>query len=192
MKIGVAVQGPSDREFWVKVLHKNFPLVQFDVRNMKCQFKLIKSIPRFFNNCMSLKYGKAFVLLDLDDSPCVSGLINSLDPFCKKEAKKPIEKRFLHICIAIRELEAWFLADGTAIQSIFERSNYSPKGDTGKINTTKQLEKILRENYGHNNSSLNKIEFARMIAPVFNPENAVTRSESFSYFWTRMKDALSP
>ena len=39
MRIGVGVEGPSDLAFWDKVLHKHFPGVRFDIRNMKdrCQ-----------------------------------------------------------------------------------------------------------------------------------------------------------
>ena len=45
MKIGVGVEGPSDRAFWDKVLHKYFPGVRFDIRNMKTRDKLIRADP---------------------------------------------------------------------------------------------------------------------------------------------------
>lgn len=32
MRIGVGVEGPSDRAFWHEVLHKHFGGIQFDVR----------------------------------------------------------------------------------------------------------------------------------------------------------------
>ena len=28
MKVGVAVEGPSDRVFWDKILHKHFPAIR--------------------------------------------------------------------------------------------------------------------------------------------------------------------
>ena len=34
MKIGIGVEGPSDRLFWDKMLHKHFPDCYFDIRNM--------------------------------------------------------------------------------------------------------------------------------------------------------------
>ena len=35
MRIGVGVEGASDRVFWDKVLRKHFSGVHFDIRNMK-------------------------------------------------------------------------------------------------------------------------------------------------------------
>ncbi len=40
--IGVGVEGPSDLQFWHKVLHKHFRGHKFDVRNMKNRDKLIR------------------------------------------------------------------------------------------------------------------------------------------------------
>ena len=50
MTVGVGVEGPSDRDFWDKVLHKNFPVVRFDVRNMKNKERLANAI---WTECIS-------------------------------------------------------------------------------------------------------------------------------------------
>lgn len=41
MIFGVGVEGPSDFQFWSKVLHKYFYPIQFDIRNMKNRGRLI-------------------------------------------------------------------------------------------------------------------------------------------------------
>ncbi len=40
MTFGVGVEGPSDFQFWHKVLHKHFRNCRFDVRNMKNRDKI--------------------------------------------------------------------------------------------------------------------------------------------------------
>ena len=54
MRIGVGVEGPSDRVFWDKVLHKHFAGVQFDIRNMKTREQLIRQTPRQLASFCSL------------------------------------------------------------------------------------------------------------------------------------------
>lgn len=56
MKVGIGVEGPSDREFWDKVLHKHFPKVRFDVRNMKTREKLINQSLQLLEQFRSLQY----------------------------------------------------------------------------------------------------------------------------------------
>lgn len=46
MTFGVGVEGPSDFQFWHKVLHKHFRGCRFDVRNMKNRDKLIRETPK--------------------------------------------------------------------------------------------------------------------------------------------------
>ena len=50
MTVGVGVEGPSDRDFWDKVLHKHFPVVRFDVRNMKNSERVANAI---WTECVS-------------------------------------------------------------------------------------------------------------------------------------------
>lgn len=54
MTFGVGVEGPSDYQFWHKVLHKHFRRCRFDVRNMKNRDKLIRETPKLldtFRDC---------------------------------------------------------------------------------------------------------------------------------------------
>ena len=69
MTVGVGVEGPSDRDFWDKVLHKHFPVVRFDVRNMKNKERLISQSIALLEQFRSLQYTAGFVILDRDKDP---------------------------------------------------------------------------------------------------------------------------
>ena len=61
MKIGVGVEGPSDRIFWDKLLHKSFsPAVRFDVRAMKDRARLIRSAPALLESFRGLSLCRRF------------------------------------------------------------------------------------------------------------------------------------
>jgi len=184
MTIGVGVEGPSDRVFWDKVLHKHFRRLRFDIRNMKDRDKLVRETPRLLETFRDAHYKAGFILVDRDAFPCVSSVLNEFDGLVQKEARKPLGQRFLFVCVAIRELEAWLLADGNAIVSVLPDVGYAAPSETGDLNAEKKLKDLWRKQHG--GPSLNKIDFAKSIAPQFDPGEASLHSVSFRYFWTRI------
>ena len=64
MTFGVGVEGPSDKHFWDKVLHKHFKGHSFDVCNMKNRDKLIRETPRLLNQFQNMRYAAGFILVD--------------------------------------------------------------------------------------------------------------------------------
>jgi hypothetical protein len=184
MTIGVGVEGPSDREFWNKVLHKHFPKTKFDIRNMKNRDNLIRETPRLLDAFRSLRYNAAFIIVDRDDTPCPAAVIDEFDETVRQEARKPSSERYLFICVAIRELEAWLLADGNAINAVLPKASYALPKETGDIGAERLLKKLWREQHGQ--IAFNKINFARSLAPKFKPERASKHSASFKYFWNRI------
>jgi hypothetical protein len=68
--VGVGVEGPSDFQFWNKILHKHFRGWQFDIRNMKNRDKLVRATPDLIDEFRALKRRAAFILLDRDRDPC--------------------------------------------------------------------------------------------------------------------------
>ena len=70
MTFGVGVEGPSDYQFWHKVLHKHFRGCRFDVRNMKNRDKLIRETPKLLETFRDCHYTAGFILVDRDDDPC--------------------------------------------------------------------------------------------------------------------------
>lgn len=184
MTIGVGVEGPSDRAFWDKVLHKHFRRVKFDIRNMKNRDKLIREAPNLLETFRGAHYHAGFILIDRDKTPCVTEVFKEFDQRIQDEAQKPIEQRFLFICVAILELEAWFLADSKAITSVLPGISYSIIGETSALNGEKNLLNLWRQAYGY--TTFNKIDFAKNIAPRFDPHSALRYSTSFNYFWDKM------
>ncbi len=182
MKIGIAVQGPSDREFFDKVLHKHFHGITFDVRNLKSQHKLIRQAPTLLDTFRDAGYCAGFILVDRDDSTCISSVIGLFDRTIQGSAREIISSRYLHICVAIRELEAWYLADSVAIAAAFPKASYSPPQDTSSLNAEAKIRDLWQQQYGLY-SAVNKIDLAKKISAKFNPNKARTRSKSFAYFW---------
>lgn len=190
MKIGVAVQGPSDREFFDKVLHKHFHGVKFDVRNLKSQNKLIREAPALFETFRSAGYHAGFILVDRDANPCVLSVIDLFNESIQTAARTPKDSRYLHICVAIRELEAWYLADSKSIAAVFPKAPYSPPPDTNSLNAEARIRDLWQKQYGIY-STVNKIDLAKTISPKFNPAEARTRSQSFAYFWDSLTNKLA-
>ena len=190
MKIGVAVQGPSDREFFDKVLHKHFHGIKFDVRNLKSQNKLIRETPALLETFRDAGYQAGFILVDRDASPCNSEVINLFNEPIRVIARTPIASRYLHICVAIREIEAWYLADPKAIAAVFPKTTYSPPPDTCSLNAEVEIRDLWKKQFGLH-SAVNKIDLAKTISPKFNPTEAKKRSRSFAYFWDSLTKKLA-
>jgi hypothetical protein len=185
MIIGVGVEGPSDREFWDKVLHKHFRGFQFDVRSMNNRGKLIRETPRLLDTFRNLHYRAGFILVDLDDAPCATSVIDLFTETVRCIAKADRDSRFLHVCIAFRSLEAWYLADSAAIRAVLQGCSYNAPADTAQY-TKGTLRKLVRNQCGEN-APFNEIAFAKAIAPKFDPCLARNRSISFNYFWGLME-----
>ena len=102
MTFGVGVEGPSDFQFWHKILHKHFRGCRFDVRNMKNRDKLIRETPKLLETFRDCHYVAGFILVDLDDDPCLASVLGLFDAAIRTAARLPDKRaRFLHVCIAI-------------------------------------------------------------------------------------------
>ena len=181
--IGIGVEGPSDLHFWNKVLPKHFPRWRFDVRMMKNRDKLIRESAKLLDAFRSLSYQAGFVLIDMDDDPCITETVSLFDPLIQQHRKDHERReRFLHVCVTKRELEAWLLADAAAIRAVIPDSDYEAPEDTAAFGKGK-LQRHLRAVQGRH-TIFNEIAFARDIAPKFSPNRARRHSSSFEYFWT--------
>ena len=182
MTFGVGVEGPSDKHFWDKVLHKHFKGHLFDVCNMKNRDKLIRETPRLLNQFQNMRYAAGFILVDMDDDRCVTAVINHFDTAIKATRTKCRLERFLHLCVAMKEIESWYLADEDAIKKVVPQSEYTVPADTGK-HSKGTLKSIVKQTLGKS-ASFNEIDFAKRIAPAFSPKRARGHSKSFGYFWS--------
>ena len=186
MTIGVGVEGPSDFQFWDKLLHKYFRGCRFDVRNMKNRDKLIRESPRLLESFRDCHYTAGFVLVDLDDDPCLGSVLDLFDAPTRQAARLPDKAaRFFHVCVAVKEIESWYLADAGAINAIIPRCNWKPASDTRTV--AKGKLRALVKGLERRNASFNEIDFAKQIATRFRPDNARPHSASFRYFWELME-----
>ncbi|MEX0761690.1 MAG: DUF4276 family protein [Dehalococcoidia bacterium] len=189
MKIGVVVEGASEKKFLDRVLHKYNPNVQFDVRIMKGRNKLIQSSVSMMQQFYSARYQRGFFITDLDDNECPLQIIHEFPDEVRENALKPKAIRFVTICVAMRDLEGWLLADQEAIRSVLPQCEYIAPSDTSNLNTGKLLTKLW--NSEHPNTALNKISFAASMSYNFDPARAAVNSPSFEYFWKRLRSCIS-
>lgn len=188
MTFGVGVEGPSDKHFWDKVLHKHFRGHSFDVCNMKNRDKLIRETPRLLNQFQDMHYDAGFILVDMDDDRCVSTVIDLFDDSIKATRIPPKDARFLHLCLAVKEIESWYLADQEAIQKVIPGSDYTAPADTGSLSKGK-LKALIKQTLGKH-ASFNEVDFAKNIAPAFSPKRALKQSKSFTYFWSILEQKI--
>ncbi|MDE0023610.1 MAG: DUF4276 family protein [Spirochaetaceae bacterium] len=188
LTIGVGVEGASERTFWTKVLHKNFRGIRFDVRNLKNKERLIRATPQLLETFRSLHYSAGFILVDRHRDPCTTAVFDLFDSATRKEARRKVDERYLFICVAIKGLEAWYLADQQAINALLPRAGYVAPEETATLNPKQQLNELWKKQFGRT-SAPNKVGFADMIAPRFDPVEGRKRSASFDYFWAHMSDA---
>lgn len=182
MTFGIGVEGPSDKHFWEKVLHKHFKGHSFDVCNMKNRDKLIRETPRLLNQFRKMHYDAGFILVDMDEDRCISTVINYFDAAIKTTRRDPRQDRFLHLCVAIKEIESWYLADQDAIHRAIPGVSYLVPHDTGR-SSKGTLKTLVKQTLGKN-ATFNEIDFAKRMAPAFNPKRARNHSKSFTYFWS--------
>lgn len=191
MIFGVGVEGPSDFQFWSKVLPKYFYPIQFDVCNMKNRDKLIRETPRLLESFRDSHYAGGFILVDRDDDPCVESVLKLFDLAIQRMVRHTDKaERYLHVCVAIKELESWYLADAVAIEEVIPGSGWRAPRDTSTA-AKKRLRTLVKTHRGRN-YAFNEIAFAKDIASKFNPDRARKHSASFGYFWDILSNACSP
>jgi hypothetical protein len=184
MTIGVGVEGPSDFRFWHKVLHKHFRGIKFDVRNMKNREKLIRLTPDLFETFQSAHYSAGFILIDRDNTPSACDVMLEFETLMQAEARKPATDRFLFLCVAIKELEAWYLADDAAIRQLLPTAQYTSPNDTASLNALSLLTRFWQNQFG--GAALSKISLAEQFGSKFDPLRAAQHSASFSHFWNHV------
>ena len=151
---------------------------------MKDRARLIREAPRLLETFRDAGYSAGFIVVDRDDTPCATAVIDEFDETIRIEARKPLKDRFLFICVAVRGLEAWFLAEGAAIVSALPEVSYQAPRETGSVDAGTKIRSLWRSKYP--GAAFNKIDFAKTIAPKFSPGVATMHSASFNHFWTKM------
>jgi hypothetical protein len=190
MTVGVGVEGPSDFQFWHKVLHRHFRGCRFDVRNMKNRDKLIRETPKLLETFRDCHYAAGFILVDMDDDPCISSVVGLFDEAIQRATRlQEKDARFIHVCVAIKEIESWYLADADAINAVIPGCAWAAPEDTCTV-AKGRLRALVKAHLGKN-TSFNEIAFAKAVAPKFNPARACRRSASLRHFWGLIESKAS-
>ena len=186
--IGVAVEGISDRGFWSKLLHREFQGSLFRVGKMGSRDKLIRKAPMLHDAYRKAKYTGGLFIIDLDKNPCVEELRDLFDEETRKELKKPLAERFLHLGVANRKIESWYLADFEAVQAVIPSADYD-LADYSCNWGKKKLGELWSAEHGRN-ATFNAEDFGLRIASVFSVERARKVSPSLHVAWERIENLV--
>ncbi len=187
--IGVAVEGPSDLRFWRKYLHRTYRTHKFHLHNMRGRSRLIREAPHLLDLFHDLHHVAGLIILDQDKDPCVSSILNEFTPAIRDELSKPLAERYLHLCVAHRKIESWFLADSEAVRRVLPDADYDMPDDT-RIWGAGKLGELWKQQHGRT-STYNKIDFAESIALYWSPHRAEEHSASLRIARARIESAAT-
>ena len=162
----------------------------FNVRAVKGRTQLERQAASLIDDFRSLHYPLSIILVDRDSDPCVTATVEAFDKETVTAARAPIAQRNVLICVAVAELESWYLADEEAIRHVMPDVQYSAPPETGVRSAASRLHQLWRESGRVGYPGGGKIELARSVARAFNPDRARRHSESFAYFWDRITSAI--
>jgi hypothetical protein len=156
---------------------------------MQNRAKLIRETPDLIEQFKDARYHAAIILVDADEDVCIAQVRERFDENVKSEFDRQRVDRFLILAVAQRNLEHWFLADQTAIQTLLPRAQYNPPADTSTL-PRRLLHDLWRQQYG-TSAAFNKPAFAGQVGPKFTPETSRSRSRSFDYFWNFLEQWIA-
>jgi hypothetical protein len=171
----------------------------YEIRTFQGKHDLLAKLPqRLAAYRHWLIDGCVVVLVDRDSDDC-----NSLKARIEEMAQaaglatpshSPSGRYNAVMRIAIEELEAWYLGDVPALRSAFprlgdlSRRERSRDPDAVAGGTWERLEAELQR-VGYYRGGLAKIDLARRLAPLLDPER--NRSHSFQVFWRTLCELSS-
>ena len=182
--VGVAVEGPSDRAFWRKFLHRVYHPQRFDVRMMGGRQRLVRDTAKLLDMFRDAHYGAGILIIDIDDDHCVTETRTSFAEKILEELERDISERYLHLCVAVAKIESWYLADDEAIRSVIRGVEYD-----AREYDPRWAKKKLGDLHVQVGAVYNSIDFGERIATKFDPQRAAQRSDSFRIAWERISKA---
>ena len=188
-KIGIGVEGVSDRDFWRPFLRRIFPGIDFKFWTMKGREKLIRRTPDLLDTFRNAHFAAGIIIVDCDKDPCITHVMDLFEATVKQEFRTPREDAYFFLCVAVRKMENWFLADEHAVSQVLPDAQYDLTGDSSLIGVGTLLKRLWKERHGAT-STFNKRLFAASIAPHFDPDRAGTNSHSFARSWMRITSAV--
>lgn len=181
MKVALIVEGRSD-ELLFKDIYDWFSSksIEVIVRSAEGKPNIFKKADKHFHSCI---YGEGvdhvIFIVDLDYS-------TEADLISKFKINGDPSKYSIHI--SIKELEAWFLADGDCLSEILG-TPYQPSGFTDTIDNPKEvLQLMFRKKFGF---IMTEVELVKKIVQHFSLDRAAKNNCSAENFVTKLIQ-LSP
>ncbi|WP_078859967.1 DUF4276 family protein [Streptomyces rubellomurinus] len=132
------------------------------------------------------------ILVDRDDDDCLAlksrlnEMVSKVDGLSMLVGAEPAAGGHVKVRIACEEIEAWMLGDPDALRAAyprlpkaFEKKSQYREPDSIKGGTWERLEKLLQD-YGYFPGGLRKMELARAVGPLMQPD--INGSSSFRQF----------
>ena len=163
--VGVAVEGPSDRAFWRKFLHRMYRPQRFDVHIMKGRQRLVRDAAKLLDMFRDAHYCAGILIIDIDDDHCVTETRESFADEILEELQRDRSERYLHLCVADAKIESWYLADGEAIRSVIRGVEYD-----AREYDPRWAKKKLGELHVQVGTVYDSIDFGERIAQKFDPK----------------------
>lgn len=165
--LGIVVEGTSDLIF----LKQNAPWWRqkgfvLKVRQAQGRPRLIRDAQKHLDLLRQQGCHYVLFLLDQDQDPCAPATARRL-------ANLRREPDVL-VCVCVRELEAWFLADGQALQ-VATGTTFSHLPTDSLRDAKAQLKRLFQRRIG---KFPTEVEMARRIAPHFSLERAAQGNRS--------------
>lgn len=181
MKIALIVEGPSDKRFFEKLYEQFYRHTQFEVfvRPAGGKPRIFNKAQHHFHSCI---YGEGadhvIFIVDIDQSTEVNTL-------AKFKINGDPSKYSVHV--VIRELEAWFLADGNCLSKVLD-TLYQPSGYTDKIENPKEkLQMMFKKKFGY---ILTEMEMVDKIIEHFSLDSASQYNNSARKFKDKLSEFL--
>jgi hypothetical protein len=172
----IVIESLAFREF---LLTNNFELVKaFDATGNGNL--LPENISPMINNLLEEGAEKIFVITDLDEDVCITKT--------KERINAPSE---IIVIVSVKKIEAWFLADGNTLSSIFKR-NFSFDNPENESDPRQVLKDLFIEKTGRGIGE-SKPKFAtRMINNGFSVINSAAHPNCLSaqYFIQKLQSSM--
>ncbi len=181
MKLAIVVEGDSDLVI-LKSQKDWFIRLGFDILPINGGGKktIIREAQKHYNTSKHAGSDLIIFLIDQDNDDCNSIWISRFGNIAN----------YSKVCIVIakKELEAWELADGSAVSKA-TKYQYTPSGMTDSIlNPKDKLNSLFQKTYGY---ALTPLEMAKAIAPYFDIEKASNNNVSVRWFVNKLKEIVT-
>lgn len=186
MKVGFIVEGDCEKiilgsNFFSAFLQANDLVLVDEVINVKGKNNL--NLPSTTSFAQILRDQGAewiIILRDLDNLPCITS--------AKQET---IQANDIRVCVAAKELEAWYLADSQTLSTVFQTNFYIDYPEE-ELDPVARLKELYIQYRGR--GITDKKKFANlMLANGFTIENAAQHPNcpSATYFLTKLQTLAS-